>query len=34
VTLVAGATALIKRLAIAGHGPTLASALEKIAGLR
>jgi uncharacterized protein YggU (UPF0235/DUF167 family) len=32
VTLVAGATARIKRLTIAGHGPTLAAALEKIAG--
>lgn len=32
VTLVAGATARIKRLAVAGHGPTLAAALEKIAG--
>lgn len=31
VTLVAGVTARIKRLAIAGHGPTLVSALEKIA---
>jgi uncharacterized protein YggU (UPF0235/DUF167 family) len=31
VTLLAGATARIKRLAIAGHGPTLAAALEKIA---
>jgi uncharacterized protein YggU (UPF0235/DUF167 family) len=30
VTLVAGATARIKRLTIAGHGPTLAAALEKI----
>jgi uncharacterized protein YggU (UPF0235/DUF167 family) len=29
VTLVAGATARIKRLTIAGHGPTLAAALEK-----
>lgn len=34
VALVAGATARIKRLAIAGHGPTLAAALEKIAGLQ
>ncbi|HEY5607623.1 MAG TPA: DUF167 family protein [Alphaproteobacteria bacterium] len=33
VTLVAGATARIKRLTIAGHGPTLAAALEKIAGV-
>jgi uncharacterized protein YggU (UPF0235/DUF167 family) len=31
VTLVAGATARIKRLTIAGHGVTLAAALEKIA---
>ena len=31
VTLAAGATARIKRLTIAGHGPTLAAALEKIA---
>ena len=31
VTLLAGATARIKRLTIAGHGPTLAAALEKIA---
>jgi len=31
VTLVGGATARIKRLAIAGHGPTLIAALEKIA---
>ena len=30
VSLVAGATARIKRLMIAGHGPTLAAALEKI----
>jgi uncharacterized protein YggU (UPF0235/DUF167 family) len=34
VTLLAGATARIKRLAIAGHGPTLAAALEKIVALR
>ena len=33
VTLVSGATARIKRLTIAGHGPTLAAALEKIAGV-
>ena len=33
VTLAAGATARIKRLVIAGHGPTLAAALEKIAGV-
>jgi uncharacterized protein len=31
VTLVAGATARLKRLAIAGHGPTMIAALEKIA---
>ena len=31
VSLVSGATARIKRLIIAGHGPTLAAALEKIA---
>ena len=30
VSLVAGATSRIKRLAIAGHGPTLIAALEKI----
>jgi uncharacterized protein YggU (UPF0235/DUF167 family) len=30
VTLASGATARIKRLTIAGHGPTLAAALEKI----
>ena len=34
VVLVAGATARIKRLMIAGHGPKLAAALEKISGLR
>jgi uncharacterized protein len=34
VSLVAGATARIKRLAIAGDGPTLVTALEKIAGVR
>ena len=34
VTLVAGATARIKRLAIAGDGPTLLAALEKIAASR
>jgi uncharacterized protein YggU (UPF0235/DUF167 family) len=33
VSLVSGATARIKRLAIAGHGPTLAAALEKVARL-
>jgi uncharacterized protein len=31
VTLVAGATARLKRLAILGHGPTVIAALEKIA---
>ena len=31
VTLVAGATARLKRLAISGHGPTIIAALEKIA---
>jgi uncharacterized protein len=34
VTLRAGVTARIKRLAIAGHGPTLAAALEKFATSR
>jgi uncharacterized protein YggU (UPF0235/DUF167 family) len=29
VALVGGATSRIKRLSIAGHGPTLAAALEK-----
>jgi uncharacterized protein YggU (UPF0235/DUF167 family) len=33
VALVAGASSRIKRLTIAGHGPTLAAALEKIAGV-
>ena len=33
VALVGGATARIKRLTIAGHGPTLAAVLEKIAGV-
>lgn len=32
VTVTAGATSRVKRLAIAGHGPTLAAALEKIVG--
>jgi uncharacterized protein YggU (UPF0235/DUF167 family) len=32
VRLVSGASARIKRLTIAGHGPTLAAALEKISG--
>jgi uncharacterized protein (TIGR00251 family) len=34
VSLVAGATSRTKRIAIAGEGPTLAAALEKIAGVR
>jgi hypothetical protein len=34
VTLAAGATARIKRLAISGHGPTLIAALEKISAAR
>ena len=34
VTLTAGASARIKRLLIAGHGPTLAAALEMIARVR
>ncbi|MBI3704984.1 MAG: DUF167 domain-containing protein [Rhizobiales bacterium] len=34
VTLVAGASARIKRLAIAGDGPTLIAALEKVVGTR
>ena len=34
VSLAAGATSRIKRLRIAGDGPTLAAALEKVAGLR
>ena len=33
IMLVSGATGRIKRLTIAGHGPTLAAALEKIAGV-
>ena len=33
VALVSGATGRTKRLTIAGHGPTLAAALEKIAGV-
>jgi uncharacterized protein len=33
VTLTAGATSRLKRFTIAGHGPTLAAALEKAAGL-
>ena len=34
VALVAGATARIKRLAIAGNGPTLIAALEKVVASR
>lgn len=34
VTLVAGATARIKRLAVSGDGPTLVAALEKIVAAR
>jgi uncharacterized protein YggU (UPF0235/DUF167 family) len=34
VVLVAGATARIKRLTIAGDGPRLAATLEKMSGLR
>ena len=34
VTLVAGATARLKRLEIAGEGSVLAKALERIAGMR
>ena len=34
VSLTAGATARIKRLAIAGHVPTLIAALEKLAASR
>ena len=34
VTLVSGATARIKRLPIAGHGPTLAAALENVLAVR
>ncbi|MBX9847222.1 MAG: DUF167 family protein [Xanthobacteraceae bacterium] len=33
VALVSGTTARIKRLTIAGHGPTLAAALEKACGV-
>jgi len=33
VDLAGGTTARIKRLTIAGHGPTLAAALEKAAGV-
>ena len=33
VALVSGATARIKRLVIAGLGPTIAAALEKISGV-
>jgi hypothetical protein len=31
VTLIAGATARLKRLAISGHGPSVIAALEKVA---
>ena len=34
ITLSAGATSRIKRLAIAGNGPTLATSLEKICAVR
>ena len=34
VSLLAGATSRLKRLMIAGDGPTLAAALEKIAAVR
>jgi uncharacterized protein YggU (UPF0235/DUF167 family) len=34
VTLVAGATARVKRLHVMGNGPTLAAALEKICAIR
>ena len=34
VSLAAGATSRIKRLTIAGHGPTLIAALEKVVALR
>jgi len=34
VSLAAGATSRIKRIAVAGDGPTLAAALEKIAAVR
>lgn len=34
VTLTAGATSRIKRLAVTGHGPTLSAALEKICSTR
>jgi hypothetical protein len=34
VTIAAGATARIKRLAIAGHSPTLIAALEKMTASR
>jgi hypothetical protein len=33
VALVSGVSTRIKRLTIAGHGPTLAAALEKISGV-
>jgi uncharacterized protein len=34
VSLVAGATSRIKRVSVAGDGPTLAAALEKIVAVR
>jgi hypothetical protein len=34
VSLIAGASSRIKRLAISGHGPTLIAALEKIVAAR
>lgn len=34
VSLVAGTTSRVKRVAVAGHGPSLAAALEKIADVR
>jgi uncharacterized protein len=34
VVLIAGATSRIKRLTVAGDGPTLAAALEKLAAVR
>jgi uncharacterized protein YggU (UPF0235/DUF167 family) len=33
IRLISGVSARIKRLTIAGHGPTLAAALEKISGV-
>ena len=34
VSLATGATSRVKRLTIAGHGPTLIAALEKVVALR